>query len=189
MMAGGVSAPPPLTQSNPMTLNVQEEQRYAELQAMALDAARHGELDALKPMLRAGMPANLRDEKGNTLLMLAAYHGYAETVRVLLRYDAEVDARNDRDQTPLAGVAFKGYLEIARVLLDAGADPVADQGGGRTPVMFAAMFGHLEMVKLLEKKAVAEGWRKSSLGWLARIMAIPRAIFFRKPLRPFVAGP
>ena len=71
-MAGGVSAPSALTQSNPMTVTAQEEQRYTELQAMALEAARHGDLDALEPMLRAGMPANLRDEKGNTLLMLAA---------------------------------------------------------------------------------------------------------------------
>jgi ankyrin repeat protein len=171
-----------------MTLNAQEEQRYAELQAVALEAARHGDLDTLEPMLHAGMPANLRDEKGNTLLMLAAYHGHAEAVKTLIRHDAEVDARNDREQTPLAGVAFKGHVDIARILLDSGADPVADQGGGRTPVMFAAMFGHLEMVKLLEKKAAAKGWRKSSLGWLARIMAIPRAVFFRKPMRPSVAG-
>jgi hypothetical protein len=42
-------------------------------------------------------------------------------------------------------------------------------------------------VKLLEEAASTKGSKKSSLGWLARIMAIPRALFFRKPLRPFVA--
>jgi len=170
-----------------MTLTAEEEQRYAELQRVAIDAARHGDLAALEPMLDAGMPANLRDEKGNTLLMLAAYHGHAEMVGSLLRYHAEPDARNDRNQTPLAGVAFKGHVRVARVLLMGGADPLADQGGGRTPVMFAAMFGNLEMVKLLEEAASTKGSKKSSLGWLARIMAIPRALFFRKPLRPFVA--
>jgi len=167
-----------------MTLSSEEEQRYAELQAMALDAARHGDLETLEPMLEAGMPVNLRDDKGNTLLMLAAYNGQPKAVWALLRRDAEVDARNDREQTPLAGVAFKGHLDIAKLLLDAGADPVADQGGGRTPVMFAAMFGHLEMVKLLEASATKQGWRKSSLGWLARIMAIPRLLFFRKLMKP-----
>ncbi len=170
-----------------MTLSAEEEKRYAELQAMALDAARHGELDLLEPMLEAGMPVNLCDEKGNTLLMLAAYHGHPQTVWALLRRDAEVDARNDRKQTPLAGVAFKGHLDVAKLLLDAGADPVADQGGGRTPVMFAAMFGHLEMVKLLESSAVKQGWRKSSLGWLARLMAIPRVLFFRRMMKPAVS--
>lgn len=172
-----------------MNPTAEEEQRYAELQAMALDAARHGDVEALAPMLKAGMPANLRDEKGNTLLMLGAYHGQAEIVSLLLAHDAEVDGRNDRDQTPLAGVAFKGHLEIARILLEHGADPLADQGGGRTPVMFAAMFGHLEIVKLLEQAAAAKGSKKSSLGWLARIMTIPRMLFFRRPMRPFVAAP
>jgi hypothetical protein len=186
-MAGSGFAPPAAIFAKPMTLSAQEETRYAELQAMALDAARHGDLETLEPMLEAGMPVNLRDEKGNTLLMLAAYHGHPQIVWALLRRDAEVDARNDRDQTPLAGVAFKGHLDVALLLLDAGADPVADQGGGRTPVMFAAMFGHLEMVKLLEASAVRQGWRKSSLGWLARIMAIPRLLFFRRMLKPAAA--
>ncbi|WP_193212649.1 ankyrin repeat domain-containing protein [Luteolibacter marinus] len=170
----------------------QEMQRYDELQQMALDAARQGDVDTLAPMLQAGMPVNLRDEKGNSLLMLATYHGNEEASRVILRYDAEVDARNDRGQTPLAGVAFKGHLNIARLLLDAGADPLADQGGGRTPIMFAAIFGHLEMVKLLEAAAADAGSRRSSLGWLARLMALPRgilALFHPKARHPFVAAP
>jgi len=165
-----------------------EQRRYAELQQMALDAARQGDTEMLRPMLEAGMPVELKDRKGNTLLMLAAYHGNAQTVELLLEKGAEPDARNDRDQTPLAGVAFKGHLDVARILLAAGADPLADQGGGKTPVMFAAMFGHPEMVALLETAASA-GKRKAWLGWLARLMAIPRAIFFRRPLRPFVAVP
>lgn len=172
-----------------MNATAEEEQRYAELQRMALDAARHGDLATLEPMLGAGMPVNLRDEKGNSLLMLAAYHGNAPAVKALLGRGADPDARNDRDQTPLAGVAFKGHLEVAGVLLDGGADPLADQGGGRTPVMFAAMFGHTDLVKLLEHAAARKGSRRSSLEWLARIMSIPRMLFFRKPLRPFVAAP
>jgi len=140
-----------------MTLTDQEERRYAELQAMALDAARHGETGLLVSMLDAGMPVELRDEKGNSLLMLAAYHGQEDTVRELLRHGGDPDARNHRDQTPLAGVAFKGHLEIARLLLEGGADPAADQGGGRTPVMFATLFGHAEMVALLEARAPARG--------------------------------
>ncbi|MCW1921974.1 ankyrin repeat domain-containing protein [Luteolibacter arcticus] len=165
-----------------------EQQRYAELQQMALDAARQGDAEMLRPMLEAGMPVELKDGKGNTLLMLAAYHGNAGTVALLLEKGAEPDVRNDRDQTPLAGVAFKGHLDVARVLLKAGADPLADQGGGKTPVMFAAMFGHPEMVALLERSATPSGKRKAWLGWLARLMAIPRALFFRRPLRPFVVG-
>jgi len=127
-----------------------ENQRYIELQQIALDASRRGDTNTLRPMVEAGLPVDLQDEKGNTLLMLASYHGNVDTVRMLLANGANPDARNDREQTPLAGVAFKGYLEVAQVLVEGGADANADQGGGRTPVMFAAMFGHQAMVEYLE---------------------------------------
>jgi len=165
-----------------------ERNRYAELQQMALDAARQGDTELLRPMLEAGMPVELKDGKGNTLLMLAAYHGNAETAQLLLDRGAEPDARNDRGQTPLAGVAFKGHVHVARLLLVAGADPLADQGGGKTPVTFAAMFGHPDMVSLLEGAAAPSASRKPWHGWLARLMAIPRAIFLRIRSRPFVVG-
>ncbi|WPJ97406.1 ankyrin repeat domain-containing protein [Coraliomargarita algicola] len=129
-----------------------EEKRYVELQQIALDAARAGDVETLRPMIQAGLPVELKDSKGNSLLMLAAYHGNVQAVRMLLAEGANPDARNDRAQTPLAGVAFKGYLEVAQVLVETGADANADQGGGRTPVMFAAMFGHQTMVEYLESK-------------------------------------
>lgn len=126
-----------------------EEARYAELQRMALDAARKGEIEILLPMLNAGMPVNLADEKGNSLLMLASYHGHFDLTKELLEHGAAPDQRNARNQTPLAGVAFKGGLAIAKLLVKHGADPNADQGGGRYPVQFAAMFGNPDIVALL----------------------------------------
>jgi ankyrin repeat protein len=162
-----------------MTLTAQEERRYAELQTMALDAARHGETSILVPMLDAGMPVELHDEKGNSLLMLAAYHGHETLVRELLRREAYPDARNDRGQTPLAGVAFKGHLGIARLLLESGADPVADQGGGRTPVMFAALFGHTEIVALLESHATRRRWLGLKFSSWARLTSRLRRHFAR----------
>ena len=58
-------------------------------------------------MLNAGLPVNLADAKGQTLLMLASYNGNLETTRMLLKHGADVDRRNDRGQTPLGGVAFR----------------------------------------------------------------------------------
>ena len=52
-----------------------EDQRYAELQQTALDFARQGETDSLAKMLYHGLPVNLADAKGNSLLMLASYNG------------------------------------------------------------------------------------------------------------------
>ena len=112
----------------PIAITEGEEKRYAELQQMALGFARHGETESLATMLRHGLPVNLADAKGNTLLMLASYNGNMETTRMLLEHGAEADRRNDRGQTPLGGVAFKGYEEIVTVL-EHGADIDADNGG------------------------------------------------------------
>lgn len=107
-----------------------EEKRYAELQLLALDFARNGETEPLAVMIRHGLPVNLADAKGNTLLMLASYNGNVETTRMLLEHGAEVDRRNDRGQTPLGGVAFKGYEDIVVLLLKHGADIDAEDVPG-----------------------------------------------------------
>ncbi|MBK1835118.1 ankyrin repeat domain-containing protein [Roseibacillus ishigakijimensis] len=136
-----------------------EEARYAELQQHALDLARTGQTDELISMLAVGLPLNLADEKGNSLLMLAAYNGHLETTRALLDRGAEVDRRNDRGQTPLGGVAFKGYREIAAALLAHGAEVDADQGGGQTPYHFASMFGRHDLAALLVEKGANQDSR------------------------------
>jgi uncharacterized protein len=130
-------------------LTQQEENRYAKLQLIALDMARSGETAELEKMVIAGLPVNLCDSRGNSLLMLAAYHGWGETTAMLLEHTPEIDRCNDHGQTPLGGVAFKGNMELVSLLLSAGADVNADNGGGKTPLMFAAMFGHRQVVEYL----------------------------------------
>ena len=97
-----------------MEVSPEEQKRYEELQVMALEFARRGQTEDLKAMLDVGMPANLCDYKGNSLLMLASYNGNLGTTRMLIDLGAQVDKKNDRGQTPLAGVCFKGYLEITK---------------------------------------------------------------------------
>lgn len=149
-----------------------EEARYAELQLRAVDCARTGaDLEVLQAMIEAGLPVNLADPKGNTLLMLAAYHGNAGAVRLLLRHGANPERRNHRNQTPLGGVAFKGHAGIAEFLLDAGADINADQGNGMTPLMFASMFGRTETARLLLKRG-ANARRRNRWGLTAPLFSL-----------------
>lgn len=111
--------------------------------------ARSGEAEQLASLLSQGMPPNLRNERGDSLLMLACYHGHCDAARALLESGADAELENDAGQTPLAGAAFKGDLAIARLLLDHGAQ--VDNGGPRekTPLMLAAMFNRVEMARLL----------------------------------------
>ncbi|MEU5313744.1 ankyrin repeat domain-containing protein [Streptomyces sp. NPDC021562] len=116
-----------------------------ELATKIFDLARQGGTEALVAYLDAGVPANLTNDRGDSLVMLAAYHGHAEAVRELLARGAEADRVNDRGQTPLAGAVFKGETEVIRVLLDAGADPAA---GTPSAVDTARMFGKADLLEL-----------------------------------------
>ena len=129
----------------------EELQRYEQLQQQALDFARAGDTDALELMVQAGLPADLSDHKGNSLLMLACYYQNLDTARMLLDHGATPNSRNDRGQTPLGGVAFKGYADIAELLIGHGADVNADQGGGKAPLIFATLFGRLATRRILKR--------------------------------------
>ncbi|WP_277681030.1 ankyrin repeat domain-containing protein [Saccharomonospora azurea] len=106
--------------------------------AIAMDLAREGETTQLLEFLDHGLPVDVTDPSGNTLLMLAAYHGHAATVRALLDRGADPDRRNARDQSPIAGALFKGEDEVVAVLREAGADLDA---GTPTARAAAVMFG------------------------------------------------
>ena len=116
-----------------------------ELATKVFDLARQGETEALAAYIDAGVPANLTNDRGDTLVMLAAYHGHAPAVQALLARGAEPDRANDRGQTPLAGAVFKSEDAVIRVLLAGGADPKA---GTPSAVDTARMFGKTDLLEL-----------------------------------------
>lgn len=116
-----------------------------ELATKIFDLARQGDAAALAAYVDAGVPANLTNDSGDSLVMLAAYHGHADAVRALLARGGDANQANDRGQTPLAGAVFKGEEAVIRVLLDGGADPAA---GMPSAVDTARMFGKAELLKL-----------------------------------------
>ncbi|MEU9833119.1 ankyrin repeat domain-containing protein [Streptosporangium sp. NPDC048047] len=111
--------------------------------------ARAGETDLLRAYVEAGVPVDLTNDRGDTLLMLAAYHGHAATVRAPAELGADPGRPNDRGQTPLAGAVFKKESEVVRALLAAGADPYA----GTPPAADTArMFGGDEYMKWFQNQ-------------------------------------
>ncbi|MDR3081999.1 MAG: ankyrin repeat domain-containing protein [Streptomyces sp.] len=126
-------------------MNEALDPEVVELATKIFDLARRGETRTLVAYVDAGVPANLTNDRGDSLVMLAAYHGHADAVRALLERGAEVDRVNDRGQTPLAGAVFKGETAVIRALLDGGADPAA---GTPSAVDTARMFGKKELLEL-----------------------------------------
>lgn len=113
-----------------------------ELVTRLFTMAREGDL-TLTEYVRQGVDVNLKNQDGNTFLMLAAYSGHPELVRVLIEVGADVDALNERGQAPLAGAIFKKEDAVVDMLIDAGADPLA---GHPTAVDSAKMFGRDDLL-------------------------------------------
>jgi hypothetical protein len=119
-----------------------------ELVAIAhacFDFARGGDAQRLAAYVEHGVPANLTDGSGNTLLMLAAYHGHAKTVSALVALGADPNRTNDRGRSPLAGAIFKGEDDVVTALLAAGADPDFGTPSARAT---AAEFDRAELLVL-----------------------------------------
>ena len=119
------------------------------LAGRVFDLARGGATEDLAAYLDAGVPANLTNEKGDTLLILAAYHGHQETVAALLERGADHSRANDRGQTALAAAVFRQSTDTVARLLEAGADPDAGGPSARATAIFFDLPG---MVELLDRR-------------------------------------
>jgi ankyrin repeat protein len=96
-----------------------------DLASRLFDAARNGDAAMLAAYLDAGVPVNLTNTNGDTLVMLASYYGHEPAVAALIARGADVDRHNNRGQTPLAGAVFKNDTTIIEMLLSVDADPLA----------------------------------------------------------------
>jgi ankyrin repeat protein len=102
-------------------------------------AAQSNNTEAVRLMLAAGWPVDVRVQHGATPLHWAAFHGNTAMVRVILRHNPSLEIRdNDHNGTPL-GWAVYGSLRgwsretgdcagTVEVLLKAGAKAGRDQG-------------------------------------------------------------
>jgi ankyrin repeat protein len=121
-------------------------EELAFLQA-TFDHARNGDLPRLLEHLDVGVPVDLTNAAGDTLLILAAYHVHVDLVRTLLERGADHSRVNDRGQTALASAVFRRHRGIVAQLLDAGADPDL---GPRSAVAVATFFELPDMLALLQ---------------------------------------
>ncbi|BGP41356.1 hypothetical protein JCM10450v2_005397 [Rhodotorula kratochvilovae] len=123
-------------------------QEAIEYALQFFNAVREGSVDTLKAPLEAGLPADLTNENGDTLIMLAAYHGHADVVKLLLQHGADPNRLNDKGQSPLAGAVYKNERGVIEALLEGGANPHIGQP---TAWQAARLFGNEEWVKRFQE--------------------------------------
>ena len=128
----------------------------AAVNAPVADAARRGDVDAVKTLLKEGADVNAPEGDGMTALHWAAERGDADLTSVLLYGGANVRAVTRIGlYTPLHIAARTGNTAVVRALATAGADVGAvSSPSGVTPLHLAAAAGSVESVTvLLDRKA------------------------------------
>lgn len=112
------------------------------------DYARQGQTETLISVIDQGVPVDLTDHKGDTLLILATYNQHAELVAELLSRGADPQRLNQRGQSALTCAVFTQHEDTVRALLDAGADPDL---GAQSARATAAQFQLDAMTALLDR--------------------------------------
>ena len=103
------------------------------------------------------IPADLRDEGGNSSLMRAALDGQTEIVKGLLRNGADVNAQNLEGRTALMFAIINLRTVTVKTLLQFGADVNVQARCGCTPLMLAACSGDIGITKALLNRGADAG--------------------------------
>jgi hypothetical protein len=94
--------------------------------------ARHGRVDEIDRLLDKGIPVDVRDSYGNTLLTIACQNGNKRVAKCVLRRAANINSRNNKGNTPLHYCYSYGYGDtLGQYLIDKGADSGAKNHAGK----------------------------------------------------------
>ena len=119
------------------------------------DAAKAGNIEAVKERLAAGVDVNTKGVGGMTPLHRAAREGHKETVEFLIANSADVNAKDKTGRVPLHRAARQGHKEVAELLINKDADVNAKSESGlfkgQTPLDEAIKRKRTELADLLRK--------------------------------------
>jgi len=116
-----------------------------------LDAAKDGDIEAVRLFLANGSNVNARNGQNRTPLHMAAWLGHKEIASLLIMNGAVVDSRDNFNSTPLHKAAYD-HEEILVLLIDKSADINAKDINGNTPLHNASIKGHIKIVEILVGK-------------------------------------
>src|ERR1043166_7652376 len=113
------------------------------------DAAKRGDMAAVRTLVAKKVDVNAPDADGSTALPWAAERDDVPMADLLIAAGANVKAKTRYNVTPLALAATNGDAALIDRLLKAGADPNGASEEGQTALMTASLTGKPDAVKLL----------------------------------------
>ena len=102
-------------------------------------AANRGDADMVSLLLRASAEVDVKDEDGNTPLLLTCRAGNLELAKVLVDKGADASAANEQGDTPLLAAVAAGNAQLARELAARGANVEASRKDGANVLALALL--------------------------------------------------
>ena len=136
------------------------------------DAARAGDVPAIRRLLAEGLAIDAQDQDGRTPVMVATLAHRTDAVQALVDAGADVDLRDNRLDNVFLYAGAEGLLDILRIANDAGADPALTNRYGGIAIIPACERGHVEVVRYLLEESDVDVDHVNRLGWTALLEAI-----------------
>ncbi|MEW2294598.1 ankyrin repeat domain-containing protein [Streptomyces sp. NPDC006743] len=137
-----------------------------------LEAARGGDVPAVRAALAAGAGLEARDEEGRTPLLLAALADQVPAAGVLVGAGADVNAQDDRQDSAWLVTGVSGSVAMMRALLPGGPDVRLTNRFGGVSVIPAAERGHVAYVRAVLAETAVDVNHVNRLGWTALLEAV-----------------
>jgi hypothetical protein len=93
---------------------------------------RHGRIEEVNDLLTRGVPIDVRDDNGNTILSVACQNGCKRLVKMALRRGADINALNFRGNSPLHFCYKYRKIELGQYLISKGANTTIRNHNGHT---------------------------------------------------------
>ena len=133
-------------------LNKEEEkEKYRDYYSL-INASKNGDLEKVKLLIENGANIEVKDNNGDTALILASYYRRLEIVKYLVEKGANINATNDNGWTSLMYASKYGELETIKYLLENGADVNIKNKNGNAALDLAK----IEDIKEVLRKAGAK---------------------------------
>ena len=136
-----------------------------------VDAARNGDLAAVRALLKGGADPNATAPDGSTAVHWAVHRDNLEMLNALLASGAKPDRLTRYKVAPLTLAAQNGDAAMVERLLAAGASPDTASEEGQTALMTAARNGSVAAVRALLRRGAQVGLTESFRGQDALMFA------------------
>lgn len=112
-------------------------------------AVRNANREMVQLLISAGANVNLKNNSGETVLMMLDGDATSDLVWDIINVGARVNSKDNSGNTALMQAATTNNLDAVETLLDAGAEVDARNKRGQTALMLAAAEGNVNIVRTL----------------------------------------